>query len=235
MTPKSRWEDAKSRWGDASPYNLRTVVNQNEGQGPLGPRSDGAEFAKRQNFFFHRNKDLYLLFYPRLSLILSGCLFLHLTFFGTFAKCWWYFGYAIFRGWCDCKLAIIKPSKFWSTYRLLIKWLIFSCRVNFHSSLLCDSASNTAWDCSDSKRERSSCGWPAWLRSLWDVWSVALRSNWFQIFLACGISLLTSTTFARKLHKLPQWPAQELRQDASYHTANLREQLLAKVRLTLQK
>ena len=87
VTPKSRWEDAKSRWGDASPYNLSIVVNQNEGQGPPGPRSDGAEFAKRQNFFFHRNKDLYLLFYPRLSLILSGCLFLHLTFFGTFAKC----------------------------------------------------------------------------------------------------------------------------------------------------
>ena len=35
----------------------------------LAPCSDGFEFAKRQNFFFLRNKDLYLLFYPRLSLI----------------------------------------------------------------------------------------------------------------------------------------------------------------------
>ena len=47
----------------------------------------------------HRNKDLYLVFSPRLSLILCCCFsVLRLSFFfGTkFFKCFWQFGYAKF-------------------------------------------------------------------------------------------------------------------------------------------
>ena len=97
------------------------------GQGPPGPRSDSTKYAKRQNFFFYRDKDLYLLFDPRLSLILCCCFFAFKLFFGIFVKCFWQFGYAKFHSWCDYKLAIIKPSAYLSTYCLLIKWLIFSC------------------------------------------------------------------------------------------------------------
>ena len=105
--------------------------------GRKAPRSDGTEFSKRQNFFFHRNKDLYVLF---LSLIEPNnlfCFFLCLNFFFCiFVKCFWQFGCFKFRSWCDCKLAIIKPSVYRSTYCLLIKWLIFSCRVKFYGSSL---------------------------------------------------------------------------------------------------
>ena len=90
-----------------------------------------------KTFFFHRNKDLYLLFYPRLSLI--RCCFFFFAFrlvFGIFVKWFWQLGDAKFRSWCDYKLAIIKPSTYWSTYCLLIKWLIFSCRVNLYGCSL---------------------------------------------------------------------------------------------------
>ena len=60
---------------------------------------------------FHRIKDLYLLFSPRLSLIVCCCFFvLRLSFFFlTFLKRFWHFGYAKFYSWCDYKLAVIKP------------------------------------------------------------------------------------------------------------------------------
>ena len=50
------------------------------GKAPLAHRSNGTEFAKWQNFFFYRriydrNKDLYLVFDPILSLILYCCCF----------------------------------------------------------------------------------------------------------------------------------------------------------------
>ena len=52
---------------------------------------------------FHRNKDLYLLFSPRLSLIVCCCFFLRCVeaFFGMFLKCFWQFCYAKFHSWCD--------------------------------------------------------------------------------------------------------------------------------------
>ena len=98
-------------------------------------RSNGAKFAKWKNFFFHRNKNLYLLFCSRMSLILCCC-FLRLNFFGIFVKCFCQFGYAKFHSLCDFKLAIIKLSAYPSTYGLLIKWLIFCCRVNFYGRSL---------------------------------------------------------------------------------------------------
>ena len=58
---------------------------------PLVPRCDGTKFAKWQNFFFYRNKDLYLLFDSRLSLIFCCCFFAFKLFFGIFVKCFWQF------------------------------------------------------------------------------------------------------------------------------------------------
>ena len=80
-----------------------------EGKAILAPLSNDPEFAKRQNFFFHRNKNLYVLFYPRMSLILYR-FFAFKLFFGIFVECFWLFGNAKFNSWCDYKLAIIKPS-----------------------------------------------------------------------------------------------------------------------------
>ena len=66
--------------------------------------------CQETDFFFHRNNDLYSLFYPRLSLILSCCLNLRLSFlFEIFVKCFWQFDNVKFYGWCYYKLAIIKP------------------------------------------------------------------------------------------------------------------------------
>ena len=58
---------------------------------------------------FHRNKDLYLVFSPELSLIFYCCFYvLPLRFFDVFLNCFFQFGYAKFHSWCDYKLAIIK-------------------------------------------------------------------------------------------------------------------------------
>ena len=78
---------------------------------------------------------MYLLFYSRMSLILC-CFFAFKLFIGIFVKCFWQFGYGKFHSLCDFKLAIIKLSAYPSTYGLLIRWLIFCCRVNFYGSSL---------------------------------------------------------------------------------------------------
>ena len=91
-----------------------------------------------KTFFFLRNKNLYLLFYPWLSLILCCCFLRFKFFFGIFVKCFWQFGYAKFHSWCDYKLAITKPRanrKRWINCQL-IKWLIFSSWVIFYGSSL---------------------------------------------------------------------------------------------------
>ena len=89
--------------------SIFSTGNQDGGKTPSGLHSDGTEFAKSQNFFFHRNKDLYLLFYPRLSLILCFFAF-KLFFFSIFVKCFWQFGYAKLHSGVITNLQSLSPG-----------------------------------------------------------------------------------------------------------------------------
>ena len=108
-------------------FPKKFLINQNRGKGSWPPVATALNLPNDKSFFFHRDKDLYSLFYPRLSLILCCCFFAFKLFYGVFVKCFWQFGHAKFHRWCDYKLAIIKLRANRSTYCLLIGWLIFSC------------------------------------------------------------------------------------------------------------
>ena len=130
-----------------------------EDKAPLAARNNGIELAKWQNFFFHCNKKFLFTFLSSKKLnSLLLFFFAYKLFFVIFVKCFWRFGYAKSHSLCDYNLAIIKPRAYLSTY-LLIKWLIFSCWVNFLVAH-CDCASTMGWDASYHAaylRKRTTC------------------------------------------------------------------------------
>ena len=87
----------------------KNVLLLNEDRG-FGPRSNGTEFASNKTFSSTCNKNLHLLFYPRMSLILCFFFFAFKLFSFFFLKCFWQFGYAKFHSLGEFKLVIIKPS-----------------------------------------------------------------------------------------------------------------------------
>ena len=87
------------------------LVNQDGGQGPPGPRSDGTEIAMWQNVFLETQQRFVFTFLSSIALnSLLLFFFAFILFFGIFVKTFWQFDYAKFYSLYDYKLAIITPS-----------------------------------------------------------------------------------------------------------------------------